>query len=68
VERFPQFESASGEILFVNPRHVMLVGPVVDKPGGAVIVNETGVILCTGSSLRVKGTPPDTAAALAYSE
>lgn len=66
--RFPQFESSNGEILFINPNHVILVGPVMDKPGGAVIVNETGLILSNGSALRFKGTPPETAAALALGE
>ena len=66
MERFPQFESSNGEILFINPRHVVLVGPVMDKPGGAVIVNETGIILVTGSALRLKGTPVETAAELEY--
>lgn len=66
--RFPQFTSSNGEVLFLNPSHVVLVGPVMDKPGGAVIVNETGLILSTGSALRVKGTPPEVAATLAYGE
>ena len=54
--------------MFLNPSHVVLVGPVMDKPGGAVIVNESGMILSTGSALRVKGTPPEVAATLAYGE
>ena len=66
--RFPQFTSSNGEVLFLNPSHVVLVGPVMDKPGGAVIVNESGMILSTGSSLRVKGTPSEVAAELAHGE
>ena len=66
--RYPQFEAANGEILFINPSHVVLVGPVMDKPGGAVIVNESGMILSTGSPIRVKGTPSEVAAELAHGE
>ena len=66
--RFPQFEASNGEILFINPSHVVLVGPVMDKPGGAVIVNETGIILSSGEALRLKGTPPEIAAELAHGE
>lgn len=68
MERFPQFEASNGEILFINPRHVVLVGPVMDKPGGAVIVNETGIILGTGSALRLKGTPPEVAGEMVFGE
>lgn len=66
--RYPQFEAANGEILFINPSHVVLVGPVKDGPQGAVIVNESGLILSTGSALRVKGTPSEVAAELAHGE